>query len=82
MNGGVEGLDAPIECTFRCAGHDITTYNACRIAAGVEKDTTKSQYRVRDALEDRLFRVWTCEIGIFKAGHDCRIVAPESLVAL
>ena len=66
-----------------CRGrHDVTTYVTRRIVAAVKDDTTECQYRIRDALEYRLFRIWRREIRVRKASNDVGIVAPKRLVPL
>ena len=82
FDGGVEGLDAPMQCALRRSGHDIAAYSASWIVAAIKDDTTECQYGIRDTLENRLFRIWSREIRVRETGNDIGIVAPKGLIPL
>ena len=82
LDGGVESLNAPVQCALRRSRHDVTTYITRWIVAAVKNNTPESQDGIRDALERCLLGIWSRAVWVRETRNDVRIVAPKGLVPL
>ena len=82
LDGGVETLNAPMQCALRRSRHDVTTYRTPWIVAGVKDYTTECKDGIRDTLKRCLLGVRRREVWVRETRDNFRIVAPEDLVPL
>ena len=75
LDGCVQSLDTPIECTFGGTGHHIAAYDARGVVAVVEKNASKRQDGISDTLKQCFTGFGTRQVRVFVASDHVRIVA-------